>query len=118
MLTRLPTGITGTMLQDAEQRDPVTARRMQLLLMLWLHRYLTRAVLIQRIETILGYAAFGKKSWQDAFYRDMRVVKNAFHKLAIRSNTTVVQTGPATIWRESQPCTLMSAKQFPERFPN
>ena len=68
------------MLQDAEQRDPVTARRMQLLLMLWLHRYLTRAVLIQRIETILGYAAFGKKSWQDAFYRDMRVVKNAFHK--------------------------------------
>jgi hypothetical protein len=49
-----------------------------LLDLLWNERYLTREQLIARIELKLGNHCFGKSAWKDNFYRDMRVVKQAF----------------------------------------
>ncbi|MCC7118118.1 MAG: hypothetical protein IT310_06295 [Anaerolineales bacterium] len=64
--------------QDAIQRDIVTARRAALLHILWNERFLTRAQLIARIEYQLGQNCFGISAWEDAFYRDMRTIKQAF----------------------------------------
>jgi hypothetical protein len=65
-------------LKDAIQRDLTTARRASLLQILWNERYLTRAQLIIRVELRLGKNCFGISAWEDTFYRDMRVVKQAF----------------------------------------
>jgi hypothetical protein len=65
-------------LQDAIQRDITTARRATLLQILWNERYLTRAQLIVRVAYRLGRNCFGTSAWEDTFYRDMRVVKQAF----------------------------------------
>jgi hypothetical protein len=65
-------------LHDAIQRDITTARRNALLQILWNERYLTRAQLIARVEYRLGRNCFGTSAWEDTFYRDMRVVKQAF----------------------------------------
>jgi hypothetical protein len=65
-------------LNDAMQRDITTARRATLLQILWNERYLTRAQLIVRTEYRLGRNCFGSSAWEDTFYRDMRVVKQAF----------------------------------------
>jgi hypothetical protein len=65
-------------LRDAMQRDITTARRAALLRILWNERYLTRAQLIARTEYMLGKNCFGISAWEDSFYRDMRVVKQAF----------------------------------------
>jgi hypothetical protein len=65
-------------LQDVIQRDLTTARRASLLQILWHERYLNRAQLIARVELGLGKYCFGMSAWEDAFYRDMRVVKRAF----------------------------------------
>jgi len=65
------------LLRDAQQRDPVTARRSLLARILLRERYLTREGLMFRVESLMGYASFGEKSWKDNFYRDMRVVKAA-----------------------------------------
>lgn len=77
MLETIPVKIQSSLLQDAERRDPVTARRANLIRVLLRERYLTREALIQRVEFLMGFASFGKKSWDDNFYRDMRVVKVA-----------------------------------------
>jgi len=73
----LPEESQSYLLLDAQKRDVVTARRVNLLRILWRERYLTREGLMQRVETIMGHACFGEKSWKDNFYRDMRVVKTA-----------------------------------------
>ena len=65
-------------LQDAIQRDLTTARRAFLLQILWNERYLTRVHLLARVELGLGKNCFGASAWEDTFYRDMRVVKQAF----------------------------------------
>jgi len=65
-------------LHDAMQRDITTARRASLLQILWNERYLTRVQLIARTEYRLGRNCFGTSAWEDTFYRDMRVVKQAF----------------------------------------
>ena len=65
-------------LHDAIQRDITTARRAALLQILWNERYLTRLQLIARTEYRLGRHCFGTSAWEDTFYRDMRVVKQAF----------------------------------------
>jgi hypothetical protein len=65
-------------LHDAIQRDITTARRAALLQILWNERYLTRAQLIARVEYRLGRNCFGSSAWEDTFYRDMRVIKQAF----------------------------------------
>lgn len=63
---------------DAIRRDPITARRAALVNILWHERYLTRDQLIMRVELRLGKHIFGKTAWEDNFYRDMRLVKEAF----------------------------------------
>jgi hypothetical protein len=65
--------------QDAIQRDLTTARRTALLEILWNERYLTRTQLTARVELRLGKNCFGSSAWQDTFYRDMRVVKQALN---------------------------------------
>jgi hypothetical protein len=64
--------------QDAVHRDMTTARRAALLDLLWNERFLTRAQLIARVDQKLGNNCFGKSAWEDNFYRDMRLVKQAF----------------------------------------
>lgn len=66
------------LLEEAAQRDLVTARRKLLVEFLSRERYLTRKGLISRVETLLGKGCFGDTSWEDVFYRDMRTVKNSF----------------------------------------
>lgn len=66
------------LLEDARRRDLVTARRKLMLEFLWRERYLTREGLLQRVEAVLGRFCFGEAAWVDTFYRDIRVVKDAF----------------------------------------
>jgi hypothetical protein len=70
---------TEVIFRDAVNRDLTTARRAALLDLLWNERFLTRAQLIARLDLKLGKNCFGKSAWEDNFYRDMRVVKQAFH---------------------------------------
>jgi hypothetical protein len=77
MLTQLPEAMQSFLLRDAEKRDPVTARRAYLARVILRERYLTREHLMLRVETMLGFVAFGRKSWKDNFFRDMQVVKAA-----------------------------------------
>jgi hypothetical protein len=70
--------------QDAIQRDVTTARRVALLEILWNERYLTRSQLITRVEFRLERGCFGSSAWQDTFYRDFRVVKQAFNAAGYR----------------------------------
>jgi len=74
----LPSVMREAILQDAIQRDITTARRIALLEILWNERYLTRVQLIARVELRLGKNCFGASAWEDTFYRDMRLVKQAF----------------------------------------
>jgi len=74
----LPAAAKEALLQDAIQRDLTTARRVALLQILWNERYLIRAHLIARVEFRLGRGCFGASAWQDTFYRDLRLVKQAF----------------------------------------
>ncbi len=76
--TSLSRKATEVIFQDAIQRDITTARRSALLQILWNERYLTRAQLIARVEFRFGRNCFGIAAWEDTFYRDMRVVKQAF----------------------------------------
>ncbi len=66
------------LLRDAIHRDVATARRAALLDILWNERYLNRQQLITRTDMVLGKGCFGEKAWEDNFFRDMRVVKQAF----------------------------------------
>jgi hypothetical protein len=66
------------LLEDAALRDVVTARRKLLVEILSRERYLTRSGLMDRVEMVLGRGCFGDASWEDVFYRDMKVVKASF----------------------------------------
>ena len=77
-MNNLPSEIQQALLQDAALRDIVTARRKHLLEILWENRYLTRAGLIARVEAMLKKGCFGASAWEDTFYRDMCVVRDAF----------------------------------------
>ena len=80
----LPTSMKDAVLQDAMERDITTARRIALLEILWYERYLTRAQLIARVELRWGKNCFGASAWEDTFYRDMRLVKQAFETAGYR----------------------------------
>jgi len=73
----LPPNAQQTLLEDAIDRDRTTARRACLLRILWRERFLTREDLIARVDGELGKGCFGKAAWDDTFYRDVRVVKQA-----------------------------------------
>ena len=80
----LPRVMKDTILHDAIQRDITTARRVALLEILWNERYLTRSQLIARVELRWGRGCFGSSAWQDTFYRDLRIVKQAFEAAGYR----------------------------------
>ena len=80
----LPTVMKDAILKDVIQRDITTARRADLLEILWNERYLTRPQLIARVELRLGKNCFGISAWEDTFYRDMRFVKQAFEAARYR----------------------------------
>jgi hypothetical protein len=80
----LSTVMKDTILRDAIQRDITTARRVALLEILWNERYLTRSQLIARVELHLGKNCFGVSAWEDTFYRDMCIVKQAFEAAGYR----------------------------------
>ena len=65
------------LLEDAIYQDRTTARRAALVEILLNERYLTREQLITRVETKLGKGCFGDSAWEDTFFRDMQVVKQA-----------------------------------------
>jgi hypothetical protein len=65
------------LLEDAINRDRTTARRAALVEILLKERYLTREQLIIRVEGKLGKGCFGDSAWEDTFFRDMQVVKQA-----------------------------------------
>lgn len=98
-------------LQDAIQRDITTARRAALLNILWHERYLTRAQLMARVGLQLGKNCFGAAAWEDTFYRDMYVVKQAFKAagfiLAYQRNKP--QTG---YYLEGQPALSLDLQQI------
>ena len=73
----IPQKALETLLQDALDRDQVTARRTRLVKILLHERYLSRQQLTARIEGVLGKGCFGESAWEDTFYRDMRIVKKA-----------------------------------------
>ena len=65
------------LLEDAISRDRTTARRVALVEILLMERYLTREQLMTRVEGKLGKGCFGDSAWKDIFFRDMQVVKQA-----------------------------------------
>ncbi len=84
--------VQQALLEDAAQRDLVTARRKLLVEFLSRERFLTRSGLMSRVEMVLGKGIFGKMSWDDVFYRDMKAVKKSFraagYDLAYSRNKT------------------------------
>jgi len=84
--------VQQALLEDAAQRDLVTARRKLLVEFLSRERYLTRSGLMSRVEMVLGKDCFGNTSWEDVFYRDMKAVKKSFraagYDLAYSRNNT------------------------------
>lgn len=76
--TGVPSELQAHILKDAVQRDRTTARRACLLALLWRERAMTRAQLMTRMEALLGRGCFGSRAWDDTFYRDMVIVKQAF----------------------------------------
>ena len=83
-MTLLPSSrAIHVLLQDAIERDITTARRAALLHILWNERFLTRFQLIARVEYQFGRNCFGVLAWEDTFFRDMRVVKQAFQAVGL-----------------------------------
>ena len=83
-MTLLPSSrAINVLLQDAIERDITTARRAALLHILWNERFLTRFQLIARVEYQFGRNCFGVLAWEDTFFRDMRVVKQAFQAVGL-----------------------------------
>jgi hypothetical protein len=69
--------VKNILLEDAVNRDRTTARRVALVEILLKERYLTREQLITRVEGRLEKGCFGDCAWEDTFFRDMQVVKQA-----------------------------------------
>jgi hypothetical protein len=105
------TNAQAVILQDAIRRDLTTARRAALLEILWHERYLTRAQLMTRVALRLGKDCFGVSAWEDTFYRDMHLVKQAFraagYTLLYRRNKP--QTG---YYLEGQPALSPELEQI------
>ena len=101
----------GVLLQDAIERDIATARRAVLLRILWHERYLTRAQLMVRVGWHLGKNCFGASAWEDTFYRDMYVVKQAFKAagFTLVYSRNKPQTG---YYLEGQPAVSLELKQI------
>jgi hypothetical protein len=72
--TSLPIDLRLGLLEDAIQRDIVTARRSMLLRLVWQESFLSGAGLIARTEAIVGRGCFGRAA-TSTFRRDIRALK-------------------------------------------
>jgi hypothetical protein len=106
----LPIVMKDAILHDAIRRDITTARRVAILEMLWNERYHTRAQLIARVELRLGNNCFGVSAWEDTFYRDMRIVKQAFEAAGYRLLYSRNKQQPG-YYLEGQPALSSEVKQ-------
>ncbi|MBI5823566.1 MAG: hypothetical protein HZB18_06020 [Chloroflexi bacterium] len=111
VITSLSRKSVEIILHDAIRRDITTARRAALLQILWNERYLTRAQLITRVEYRLGRNCFGTFAWEDTFYRDMRVVKQAF-QVADSLLEYSRNKGEAGYYLRGQPALSLEFKQL------
>jgi len=107
----LPSKAKDIIIHDAIQRDLTTARRLTLLEILWHERYLTRSQLIARVELRLGRGCFGASAWQDTFYRDLRIVKQAFEAAGYRLLYSRNQEQPG-YFLDGQPALSSEYKQI------
>ena len=114
--------VIDVILNDAMQRDITTARRVTLLQILWNERYLTRAQLIVRTEYRLGRNCFGTSAWEDTFFRDMRMVKQAFQAAGYvleysrdRKNKGYYLKGQPTLSPEFSQMVKASAEEVDQR---
>jgi len=73
-MRHLPGAVIQSALDESFQRDPVTARRLTLLTLLWRESHQTQASLISRTEARLGRGCFGQAAAL-AFRRDMQAVR-------------------------------------------
>jgi hypothetical protein len=99
-----------TILHDVIQRDITTARRVALLEILWNERYLTRSQLIARVEVRLGKNCFGVFAWEDTFFRDIRIVKQAFEAAGYQLLYCRKKQQPG-YYLDGQPALLSQIKQ-------
>ena len=106
----LPFVMKDVILEDAVRRDITTARRVAILETLWNERYLTRGQLIARVELRLGNNCFGVSAWEDTFYRDMRIVKQAFEAAGYRLLYSRNKQQPG-YYLEGQPALSSEVKQ-------
>lgn len=107
----LPTVMKETILHDAMTRDITTARRIALSEILWNERYLTRPQLIARVEFRLGRNCFGNSAWEDTFFRDIRLVKQAFETAGYRLLYSRNKQQPG-YYLEGQPALSSDLKQI------
>src|SRR5436305_12758376 len=70
----LPVELRLSLLNDAIERDLVTARRSTLLRLVWQESFLSGTGLISRTEAILGRGCFGMAA-AATFRRDIRALK-------------------------------------------
>ena len=70
----LPTDLRLGLLEDAIERDVVTARRSTLLRLVWQESFLSGAGLIARTEAVVGRGCFGAAA-AATFRRDIRALK-------------------------------------------
>ncbi len=102
-----------SLLQDAIHRDLTTARRAALLDLIWNERFLTREQLIIRVEQRLGKGCFGKTAWEDNFFRDMQVVKQAFRTAGFQlAYSRSKQQGRGGYYLADQPALSPEFKQL------
>lgn len=87
------------------------ARRGALLEILWHERYLTREQLISRVEIQLGANCFGASAWEDNFYRDMRIFKQALQAAGQRLRFSRSQQLPG-YYLQGQPALSQEFKQM------
>ena len=83
MSIRLPEPVQRILMPDEEIQNITTVRRWHLANILFRERYLTREVLIFRVESVMGFASFGEKNREANFYRDMRTVKAALKQAGL-----------------------------------
>jgi len=106
MILLLPPKAINVLLLDVVERDITTARRAALLHILWNERFLTRSQLIVRVEYQLGRDCFGVSAWEDTFFRDMRVVKQAFQAVGLVLEYNRKKEKPGYYVREQEALSL------------
>lgn len=108
---KLPHKTSAFILQNMHQHHLAISRCMNLAQILWVERYLMRNQLINRVEQRLGKKCFGTSIRRHTFYRDIRIVKQAFlsANYVLKYNRNREQEG---YYLQNQPALLPEFKQM------